>query len=617
MSFKIKPQPNVFDDHFLDVIGNEFKFDHVKGIAEWMKNAADAYTRQEIADDDQYVFLRFTPKAGKNPASFECIDFIGMAKEDIDAAFKRWGDPKAASRGTGRRVLGGHGNGGKFYMRQMFTTSQFITYRNGKLNVFGFNDKKRYGYAEGYENRKMPAGDALEFAKINGVTVPKAVRERWAKEKDGVGFTVVIGESPEKFRGAPHIAAISQRLKVHPQSRRLVKHKQMFVLVGDSPQGTQLLPDEIPPRVGFEGPIKSQVPAELEFEGEKFDFKNSKYPDAYLILYTSAEPFGRMGERASLNSIDVLGEVGCIGSYKLNELGYLRYSPQAEFVYGECYCPILEDPADDCVRNDREKLVETEKTKALLAWIRQQVDKLCEKLAEQEKSERKRADLRQSSDFNELLNRWKNKFMSKVFAEVLGGPGKGDSAGGSGGGGAGSTGAGKDGGKKGSKSGPEGENGGGDGTQPKKAPRFPRVLLSGYHTDPLHPEQKIPLELNPRHNPVHQRPEDVPEGIYWINTSRPLAQRIIEQYKVTSTRFREYLFQRYVDIIIKEALYAKARKEPTLTAEMIDDLIVTIISRVHDGAAHDLEQFLFEEAFGPGALQELSGQEIATPDGQA
>ncbi len=44
MSFKIKEQPNVFDDHFLDIIGNEFKFDHVKGLAEWLKNSADAYT---------------------------------------------------------------------------------------------------------------------------------------------------------------------------------------------------------------------------------------------------------------------------------------------------------------------------------------------------------------------------------------------------------------------------------------------------------------------------------------------------------------------------------------------------------------------------------------------
>ena len=40
----IKPEPNEFDDNFLNVIGNEFKFDHAKGLAEWMKNSADAYS---------------------------------------------------------------------------------------------------------------------------------------------------------------------------------------------------------------------------------------------------------------------------------------------------------------------------------------------------------------------------------------------------------------------------------------------------------------------------------------------------------------------------------------------------------------------------------------------
>ena len=62
MSFTIKEQPNVFDDAFLDIIGNEFRFDHVKGLAEWIKNSADAYTRADVPDSGQFVYLRFTPK---------------------------------------------------------------------------------------------------------------------------------------------------------------------------------------------------------------------------------------------------------------------------------------------------------------------------------------------------------------------------------------------------------------------------------------------------------------------------------------------------------------------------------------------------------------------------
>jgi len=49
---------------------------------------------------------------------------------------------------------------------------------------------------------------------------------------------------------------------------------------------------------------------------------------------------------------------------------------QAEFIYGECFCPILEDPEEDSVANDREKLIRNERTDALLDWIRQKVGEL-------------------------------------------------------------------------------------------------------------------------------------------------------------------------------------------------------------------------------------------------
>jgi hypothetical protein len=29
----IRPVPNEFDDHFLNIVGNEFKFDHAKGLS--------------------------------------------------------------------------------------------------------------------------------------------------------------------------------------------------------------------------------------------------------------------------------------------------------------------------------------------------------------------------------------------------------------------------------------------------------------------------------------------------------------------------------------------------------------------------------------------------------
>src|SRR5882724_3056878 len=140
----IKVQPFVIDDAVLDLIGIEFKFDHAKGLAEWLKNSCDAYLRDKTPDDEQFIIVRLVEGGNGHLSRIECIDFVGMTKKQIDDAFKRFFDPQAAKKGAKDaqiKTLGGHGNGGKFYMRQMFKTAQAITFRNGKLNIFGFNTK--------------------------------------------------------------------------------------------------------------------------------------------------------------------------------------------------------------------------------------------------------------------------------------------------------------------------------------------------------------------------------------------------------------------------------------------------------------------------------------------
>src|SRR3989344_8346722 len=101
-TLKIVEEKNVIDDHLLDIIGNEFNFDHEKGLAEWLKNSVDAYITKDVPDREQFIILRFTDGV-KGDALFECIDFIGMSETDIDKAFKRWGDPEAAKRGLKKK----------------------------------------------------------------------------------------------------------------------------------------------------------------------------------------------------------------------------------------------------------------------------------------------------------------------------------------------------------------------------------------------------------------------------------------------------------------------------------------------------------------------------------
>lgn len=72
---EIMEEKNVIDDHLLDIIGNEFKFSHEKGLSEWLKNAADAYLRDGREDEESFIVFRFKDK---DEVIFECIDFVGM-----------------------------------------------------------------------------------------------------------------------------------------------------------------------------------------------------------------------------------------------------------------------------------------------------------------------------------------------------------------------------------------------------------------------------------------------------------------------------------------------------------------------------------------------------------
>src|SRR5207237_2511052 len=82
----IKVQKFVIDDAVLDLIGNEFKFDHAKGLAEWLKNSCDAYLRDKTPDDQQFIFVRLTEDGSGRLSRIECIDFIGMTTKQIDDA---------------------------------------------------------------------------------------------------------------------------------------------------------------------------------------------------------------------------------------------------------------------------------------------------------------------------------------------------------------------------------------------------------------------------------------------------------------------------------------------------------------------------------------------------
>ena len=589
----IKVQPFVIDEAVLDLIGKEFRFDHAKGLAEWLKNSSDAYLREQQPDDEQLIIVRFVEN-GKQISRVECIDFVGMRKKQIDDAFKCFFDPQAAKKGAKNaaslKTLGGHGNGGKFYMRQMFKTSKAITYRDGKMNIFGFNAKKQYGFEVGFEDKAMKLAEALTYAGLDKLDIPDDVRKRL--EKGTTGFTVVMGEGPEKVRGTANLKTLIDKLIFHPQARRLIERKPVFVVFNHETARNRLMPPKIEPKEGFETPVVVLIPETLVHDGQSLAFTNNSYSFAgRLVLKTSQEPL--RAHLATMNTVDFLGEVGVIASYRIHELGTSRFSGQVEFIYGECECPILEDPDHDCVSNDRQKLVDMDRSQAIRGWVRDQVEELAEKMETKVQQERKQQDLKNTSALNEILNRWKERFMSQVWTEMFAGQGPAGTAGGGAGTGAGGKGDGKNTGGK-----AQGEEGQEGGSEKVRKPRFPQVLVSGQDCDPLDPLSTTPYNVDPRQHAVYQRFQDVSAGIYWINTSRPLAEKIISEYNADSPRWREYLFQRYVEIISKEAIWQLGKQETSLTPDDVIRKLDEVQTRVHDQAAKDLMSFLFSEQLG-------------------
>ncbi len=596
-TYKIHEEPNVIDDHLLDIIGASFNFDHVKGLSEWLKNSVDAYRRSGTRDDDQAVYFRFTD-GKKNDAVVECIDFNGMTDIDIEKALKRWGDPEASKRGIKNlKTFGGHGNGGKFYMRQMFARSYFITYKNGLLNVFGFSENKKYGFAQGYRNKKISPKDALSFAGLDKNYIPKNVTN---KVLDGeVGFTVVRGIAPVNMPNVPKVGFIINHMVNHPQSQRILARIPSKVIYNESVFMDKLQSDKLIPLPAFENIEPIKVPEKLIYETHndriEIEMANDKYPAGTLTLYTSEIPLAKGSKYGELNRIDVIGELGVIGSYKLYELGNVTYMPQYAFIYGELDCPILEEPSRDSVQNDRAKLIENPTTKALLEWVSEQIVVLCKKIADKERAEREEKMKDISSTLNSFLNQWKDKFMSKILAEVLSGTGSSAGIGTGGNSGSGGFGDGASSGKGNEGSG-SGDNDKGGGDKPKKTKRSPKVLLSDQDPDPFEPFE--PISLTPRHPAVYQRPKDFEEGIYWINTSAPLAKSILERYAQNSPRWRDYLFQRYVDIFVKEALTNLEKSDPAeFNAANVDTTTSEIVQRIHQAAADELSSFLFEDSF--------------------
>lgn len=159
----------------LDTIGKSFKFSHGKGIAEWLKNSLDQYLRlsergTESTNGERPVIINLIDgKNQKMGPNLAVLDFGGTTHNNIVKFFLHWGDKSAATHGkkiADLSVTGGHGNGGKFYMREMWRDgARFATLRNGKATsvIVKKMDDGNTGEYE-YENEDIEWREVLRRA---------------------------------------------------------------------------------------------------------------------------------------------------------------------------------------------------------------------------------------------------------------------------------------------------------------------------------------------------------------------------------------------------------------------------------------------------------------------
>ena len=180
---------------------------HESGLPEWLKNSADAYARENAPEDKRVIVLIFDHGRKGFASSISCLDFVGMTSAMIEENFRIWADPEAAQRGAKTPpVQGGHGNGGKCYMTQMFEEYALIhTAKGNRGNRYGVvAGSFKFGYIPDRQHgRDFPVPvlqneleKALSEVRCPLRILPDSIIKAF---KLAEGFTIVTGVDPKGY----------------------------------------------------------------------------------------------------------------------------------------------------------------------------------------------------------------------------------------------------------------------------------------------------------------------------------------------------------------------------------------------------------------------------------
>jgi len=294
---------------------------HENGLTEWVKNSSAAYIRDGREPSKRPIILLFASKQRSAPASIACMDLVGMTSTQIERDFRHWADPEAALRDGNRGVwigeLGGHGNGGKCYMTQMFEDfASLNTARNGLGCAYGVKGGSvAFGYVPNRQDGKDFAvgniADAINFSllpmRASVSSLPDPI-QRLVSE--ATGFSIIRGSGPRYWEDRDACQTLIESLLGHHQMITPLQLCQIYVIVNGTPQngGQPLALPRIDPISGYETPRILDIPETVRdpITSQNISTTNrAQFPNGKLQIYTSDKNMrlGRGGKRQSRHTV--------------------------------------------------------------------------------------------------------------------------------------------------------------------------------------------------------------------------------------------------------------------------------------------------------------------------
>jgi len=399
---------------------------HENGLPEWVKNSADEYARTKRSAPERIIVLILNDDRQRRIASISCLDFAGMTSEVIEQHFRQWANPDAAQRGAKvDSIQGGHGNGGKCYMCQMFDSHALLqTVKNGHGCTYGVpSNSLKFGYFpsrnEGRDykvpNAPLSLRNALKDFNCDTNRLPPAVQTAVITCS---GYTIVSGFNPKGLSGKSSFTKLIDFFQEHPQMVRTLEFCHVYVMLNGMSfnGGMPLTLSKIRPLQGGETPRVIAIPDMLTdpaYQKTISTTENGRLPQGEVILLTSDKSMS-WSKRKGRHVISFKVGTDYIGYVPVADLDV--QSPFRTQIYGECNLASLEP----FTQNDRGPLAEAPLTRAVKDFLAEQITKYAKEFEAKEKKKYDQKEKSELSKINEALDQWKNQFLDSLF----GGQGK-------------------------------------------------------------------------------------------------------------------------------------------------------------------------------------------------